>query len=67
MVCMCMHLAPNVFTQGEWCVSVWVRMYRGMKVNTCACTENAPVCMHESMCVHGGGSNCTFGLAPGAP
>ena len=26
------------------------------------------VCVHESMCARGGGSNCTFGLlAPGAP
>lgn len=32
---MCMHPTPNMcVTRGEWCVSMCVCMYRGMKVNT---------------------------------
>lgn len=72
VVCMCMHPIPNVCTRGEWCMGMCVCMYRGMKVNTSEralkTRPSVSTCVHESMCVYGGGSNCTFGrLAPGAP
>lgn len=40
---------PRVCTRGIWCVSMYARMFRGMKVNMSACTH---VC--EFICVYEG-------------
>lgn len=72
MVCLCMCPPPNVIRRVRGCEHVCVHVPGNEGEHICVCTENTPqcvqVCVHESVCARGGGSNCTFGLlAPGAP